>query len=943
PPGSTPSALDTIQMIDKFSVLADLWECEAQYCAARHKAMLAYYHAYRHATCWGLADMWGGCSPEVTPFTATGSGGAAGAAAAVPSSMSGGAVGVDAAAGPWQRVAANSPQPQLLGARRQLRRELVDLTFRRPNLAQEDGYFVERYHSETLAMDLEAALVGQLCGLVARHERQSLAGAYMSAVAAASAAAMLKGGITATAAATPAVESLWKPGYNPGLVYGSVLTVGQRGLLQEGATLSAVGAAAAALPAHIRAACSSLAGLHQLRHHVELADLRRAVLQYGVTEMAVLLREEAYRAHAPVERPPKDSMFDSTRGRRDLPPDVALLRGNWLVASHVADNVEVLRSTALEVGTEPRTALEVFLNKEALIRSLYRGEVLWLVYVVQARALGRKVQHSELHGIDWGQIDAAGNALKPEMLTEAVQIVEPDDIAPPGASGPGDQDDALATGAVPRAPAGRGGGGGWRRDRGGGISGRSSNSSDGDGDGDGDVRQLSDGDAVLNEEGPDGDDDDYDDDDDDDAAAEAAAEAAAAEAAAPRSVMVAVGTRGLLGGVWRSPPLALAEFSTYPAELLNPHSLAGLRALMRPGDLAHGCLAAAVRAQVLRAVALEVSIRHNQVLLDGIIRRLDRRRRVLMWRAASLEGVADGETMDVVVGGPPGAYAPAHHPLSPPLDGTKSKNGGGGGGGSAAEEAERRASLPPLLREPPGDRLEEYNKRRRSSNAARAWMRRFTPPPQSPQSPSSPSQQYEPLSGNHPQRQSAPPPRALLEALDAAGVEDLRLRRRALTAAAGSMYFDIHEVKLRLRVQARRSYVQGLLRAKGNGGGPEAEVAVRSETEAHYTAAFLAELLPAASRTHMAAAVRELAVLVLGGTGGYGRNWGLHYDADGQLLSPKEDRGPLFQGVEGQVALRAAVLEYGPLWQGLMFQLADKKNDPDPMDWAPASPAVGLP
>jgi hypothetical protein len=74
--------------------------------------------------------------------------------------------------------------------------------------------------------------------------------------------------------------------------------VGQRGLLQEGATLSAVGAAAASLPAHLRAVAASLASLHQLRHHVELADLRRVVLQYGVTEMAVLLREEAYRCVA---------------------------------------------------------------------------------------------------------------------------------------------------------------------------------------------------------------------------------------------------------------------------------------------------------------------------------------------------------------------------------------------------------------------------------------------------------------------------------------------------------------------------------------------------------------------------------------------------------------------------------------------------------------------
>ena len=78
-------------------------------------------------------------------------------------------------------------------------------------------------------------------------------------------------------------------------------------------------------------------------------------------------------------------------------------------------------------------------------------------------------------------------------------------------------------------------------------------------------------------------------------------------------LMLAVGTGGALGGVWRCPPLALAEFSTAPAELLNAHSLGGLRAMLRRGDAAHACLPAAVRAQALRAVVLEVSIRHNQV------------------------------------------------------------------------------------------------------------------------------------------------------------------------------------------------------------------------------------------------------------------------------------------------------------------------------------------
>ena len=52
----------------------------------------------------------------------------------------------------------------------------------------------------------------------------------------------------------------------------------------------------------------------------------------------------------------------------------------------------------------------------------------------------------------------------------------------------------------------------------------------------------------------------------------------------------------------------------------SPHSLTLCRTLMLPLSL----------------------LRHNQVLLDFIVRKLDRRRRVLMWRAAAMEGVATG-------------------------------------------------------------------------------------------------------------------------------------------------------------------------------------------------------------------------------------------------------------------------------------------------------------
>ncbi|KXZ56477.1 hypothetical protein GPECTOR_1g427 [Gonium pectorale] len=230
--------------------------------------------------------------------------------------------------------------------------------------------------------------------------------------------------------------------------------------------------------------------------------------------------------------------------------------------------------------------------------------------------------------------------------------------------------------------------------------------------------------------------------------------------------MLAVGTAGRLGCVWRCPPLALAEFSTAPAEALNPHSLAGVRAMLRPGDPAAGCLAAAARAQALREATLEVSVRHNQILLDGIIRKLDRRRRVLLHRAAAMEGVVAQEAMDVVVGGPPGSYAPAHHPLT-------NEEAAGWNDGNLRPP-------PPLLREPPGDRLDEYHKHRRSSTTS-ATLRR---------------------AAASPTRHSAS---ASAAALDARSLEDLRQRRRALTAAAGSLYWDVNEIKLRLRVQLGRA------------------------------------------------------------------------------------------------------------------------------------------
>jgi hypothetical protein len=101
-------------------------------------------------------------------------------------------------------------------------------------------------------------------------------------------------------------------------------------------------------------------------------------------------------------------------------------------------------------------------------------------------------------------------------------------------------------------------------------------------------------------------------------------------------IMFGIGSAGTLGGIWRAPPLALAEFSTQMAELLQPHSLSGLRAMLGGkaglgaagkkgagknggGDLAGArdspvdngldAMANAAKAQMLKVLSLSLSIR----------------------------------------------------------------------------------------------------------------------------------------------------------------------------------------------------------------------------------------------------------------------------------------------------------------------------------------------
>ena len=177
--------------------------------------------------------------------------------------------------------------------------------------------------------------------------------------------------------------------------------------------------------------------------------------------------------------------------------------------------------TSSYLTTPPFTPAQVMLNKEVVIRQLYRSEVLWLVYCCQSRALGKRITAPELpvgdaagregrggearggeggcccglhrravdvvvvvvvfshrchcisltptpsprthaQGIDWDGMDHEGRPLKPEPL-RAVQLpCEPSDAEPPGMGGPA----AAAGGGGEEQPMMRSGGGeegAWRR------------------------------------------------------------------------------------------------------------------------------------------------------------------------------------------------------------------------------------------------------------------------------------------------------------------------------------------------------------------------------------------------------------------------------------------------------------------------------------------------
>ena len=78
-------------------------------------------------------------------------------------------------------------------------------------------------------------------------------------------------------------------------------------------------------------------------------------------------------------------------------------------------------------------------------------------------------------------------------------------------------------------------------------------------------------------------------------------------------IMFGTGTSGIMGAAWKMPQLAFSLFSTYPAEMLDLSSLAGLASALTPGSLAHRVLDTAARMQALHCQTSATAVQHNQV------------------------------------------------------------------------------------------------------------------------------------------------------------------------------------------------------------------------------------------------------------------------------------------------------------------------------------------
>ncbi len=61
---------------------------------------------------------------------------------------------------------------------------------------------------------------------------------------------------------------------------------------------------------------------------------------------------------------------------------------------------------------------------------------------------------------------------------------------------------------------------------------------------------------------------------------------------------------------------------------------------------------------------------------------------------------------------------------------------------------------------------------------------------------------------------------------------------------------------------------------------------------------------------------------------------------DGRRLLSKPEPAPFFDGADGADRMMRMLLEYGPMWQAIHYDAADKMGDPDPMTWVPSVSAI---
>jgi hypothetical protein len=256
-----------------------------------------------------------------------------------------------------------------------------------------------------------------------------------------------------------------------------------------------------------------------------------------------------------------------------------------------------------------------------------------------------------------------------------------------------------------------------------------------------------------------------------------------------------------------------------------------------------------------------------------------------------VDGVFQQGQVDVVVGGPPGEHAPARVQLT--------------------NKAMPDAALL-LLNEPPTPRSAQYRHHKRAKPAVR-------PTAHGPAAPAVP-QSCQIGSADCASSTEAP------SYLDLKVAAELSVVRSRLVAAVSGMCLDVHSLRVSLRCQARQMYAEHAREGPAGSRSSDSCLALQAFNQV-YVKGMLHALRGPALRLDMALATRQLAVTVLGCTGGVGHRWGLKWDAQLRRLVHTEQCGPFFDGPDGPDKVQRLLHDYGPLWQVSTGMLSTTHNE----------------